>query len=71
MDITFERQWKKATQPPKESGRYWCLTIEQTDTGKSIEQQNCAYNKDQNTWSDKGATTVVRWTELAPIPNNL
>ena len=67
---TFERTWHNANFPPKEGGRYWCVVEGQNDLGKSRFQWNCAWNPNDNRWSDDGKTmNVVYYTELASMPD--
>lgn len=71
---TFERTWKDAkTNPPKESGRYWCIVEEGNDLGKSHYQWNCSYNKGEGVWYGENwkRMKVIYWTELAPFPIEL
>jgi len=67
---SFSLIWKNAEkEPPKESGRYWCIVEEQNDLGKSHFQWNCCYGNVENMWSDSGKFyNVIWWTELAPFP---
>ena len=66
---TFERTWFNAKFPPKEGGRFWCVVEEQNDLGLSRFQWNCAWNPNDNRWSDDGKTmNVIYYTELAPMP---
>lgn len=66
---TFERTWFNSKFPPKEGGRFWCVVEEQNDLGLSKFQWNCAWNPNDNRWSDGGKTmNVTYYTELAPMP---
>ena len=58
--------------PPKESGRYWCIVREITDLYTDYYQWNCIYNPEAN-WEGKWSNNEVRkdvvfWTEFAPRP---
>lgn len=65
-------QWIKASEPPKESGRYWCFVEELTDLGFSYYQWNCAYSAEDNTWSDNFQPKhVTHWMPLAKWPSEI
>lgn len=52
--------------PPAESGRYWCIVVEQNELGKSHYQWNCSYNSEDNEWGDN--KHVIYWMPLMPYP---
>jgi len=68
----MERQWKEATTPPKEGGRFWGYVAFQGDLGLSYYQDNVSYNETENRWSSnnikKEGGTVTHWTELLDSP---
>jgi len=56
-------------EPPKESGRYWCVVEEQTDLELSKYQWNCAYNVNEKRWSDDHKNiNVTYWMDLPMMP---
>lgn len=62
-------RWISIYTPPKESGRYWCYVKEVNDLGISTFQWNCAYDKENNTWSDNLQNmSVTYWQPLPPAP---
>ena len=65
---SFNRTWKKTSNPPLESGRYWCYCEEQNDLGVSNFQMNCSFNSYENRWGDNENAKILYWTELGSKP---
>ena len=71
-DYANEQKWISVEDSPKESGRYWCYVSEHTALGLSHYQWNCAYNKEENRWSDDHIIkNVTYWQPLPPPPEGL
>lgn len=73
VNAFFPKLWKCVkTNPPKESGRYWCFVKEQNDLGISFYQWNCSYNVDSGfTKPDNNTIEITHWTELMPNPDQI
>lgn len=71
----MEREWKNIeSNPPKESGRYWCHVQHLNDLGTSHFQWNCYFDKEENRWSvDKlnDGEKPIYWTELLDSPQQI
>ncbi len=65
------KTWKNVrTDPPKESGRYWCFVIEEDDLGTSNFQCSCMYSLREKRWSQNVFSMhVTHWTELLLDPS--
>jgi hypothetical protein len=69
---TREAQWIPVSERlPEESGRYLCYVKEINDLGISYFQWNCAFNKNDNSWSDKLVRMeVTHWQPLPEPPKS-
>lgn len=65
-------RWIPVSQPPEESGRYWCYVSDVNDLGVSHYQWNCAYTKHNNSWTidrlEQYGGTVTNWQPLPSPP---
>lgn len=67
-DLESLDNWIPVSEPPKESGRYWCLVKEINDLGTSFYQWNCYYNKTLNQWFEDLVSHGVNVTHWQPLP---
>jgi hypothetical protein len=67
-----EAQWIPVSERlPEESGRYLCYVKEINDLGISYFQWNCAFNKNDTSWSDKLVRMeVTHWQPLPEPPKS-